>query len=99
MTLFRAASNLATEWIDENIEKNRRLYAQTGEPQLVSFRNLCAPWDWAQRSDVFTHLLHSYPAKLLPYVPIAFLTSSFAAKDDLILDCFAGTGTVLLECL
>src|SRR5574341_340546 len=90
---------LAAEWIDGNLEAKRKQFAQTGRAQLVSFREWCEEWDWARRSDVYTHLLHSYPAKLLAYVPIAFLTSSLIQPDDLVMDSFAGTGTVLLECM
>jgi DNA modification methylase len=47
---------------------------------------------------VYTHLLHKYPAKMLPYIPIFFLSSAtYAGQDELVLDNFAGTGTVLLE--
>jgi len=42
--------------------------------------------------------LHKYPAKILPYIPIFFLSSdTYAGQDELVLDNFAGTGTVLLE--
>ncbi len=93
------APELAAEWIDEKIDSKKRKFAQTNRVQLVSFREWCEKWDWARRSDVYTHLLHSYPAKLLAYIPIAFLTSSIASPQDIVMDCFAGTGTVLLECL
>lgn len=90
-------SEIATEWIDDKIEQKRKIFSRTDQAQLVSFRNWCADWDWAHRSDVYTHALHSYPAKLLAYVPIAFLSSSLSNHDDLVMDGFAGTGTVLLE--
>ena len=42
--------------------------------------------------------MHKYPAKVLPYIPIFFLSSeSYALPDETVLDPFAGTGTVLLE--
>lgn len=64
----------------------------------VSFRELCADWTWAKRSDIYTHLIHSYPAKMLPYIPILFLsTERYASRIDSILDVFAGSATVLLE--
>lgn len=73
-------------------------YEQDGRPVRVSFRALCSDWPWAKRSDVYTHLLHRYPAKILPYIPIFFLSSdTYAAQGDVVLDNFAGTGTVLLE--
>ena len=64
----------------------------------VSFRELCSGWTWAKRSDIYTHLIHSYPAKMLVYIPILFLsTEKYASRDDSILDVFAGSATVLLE--
>ncbi|MBA7504310.1 hypothetical protein ES706_02944 [subsurface metagenome] len=76
----------------------RKRFEDSEEPSRVSFRSLCADWTWAKRSDVYTHLMHKYPAKILPYIPIFFLSSeTYAGQDELILDNFAGTGTVLLE--
>lgn len=92
-------SSVATSWIDEQLEKKRGQFAHTNRVQLVSFREWCQEWEWARRSDVYTHLMHSYPAKLLAYIPIVFLTSSLISAKDRVMDCFAGTGTVLLECL
>lgn len=64
----------------------------------VQFRQLCADWPWAKRSDAYTHLLHRYPAKMLPYIPTFFLsTQRYASRGAPILDVFAGTATVLLE--
>lgn len=64
----------------------------------VSFRDLCSGWTWAKRSDVYTHLIHSYPAKMLAYIPILFLsTEKYASRLDSILDVFTGSATVLLE--
>ena len=64
----------------------------------VGFRELCADWPWAKRSDAYTHLLHRYPAKILSYIPAFFLsTQRYASRGDPILDVFAGTATVLLE--
>jgi hypothetical protein len=86
-----------TEWVDALIADYITQYRRTGHPQRVDFRDLCASWSWAKRSDVYTHFLHRYPAKLLPYIPIFFLSSSLVSSDDTILDPFAGTGTVGLE--
>lgn len=90
---------LAADWIDEQLAQAKQQFSQTNQAQQVAFRDWCSQWDWAHRSDVYTHLLHSYPAKLLAYIPIAFLTSSYASPTDTVLDSFAGTGTVLLECM
>jgi len=86
-----------TEWVDALIDDFVVRYERTGSPQRVDFRGLCAHWQWSKRSDVYTHFLHRYPAKLLPYIPIFFLSSSLASDDDIILDPFAGTGTVGIE--
>jgi len=73
-------------------------FKESGDPLRVSFRSLCSNWSWAKRSEVYTHLMHKYPAKILPYIPIFFLSSdNYAGRDELVLDNFAGTGTVLLE--
>lgn len=92
-----ANNEAATEWVDTLIDGFAMRYERTGLPQRVDFRSLCAHWQWAKRSDVYTHFLHRYPAKLLPYIPVFFLSSSLASDDDTILDPFAGTGTVGLE--
>ena len=81
-----------TEWVDALIDDFVAQYERTGLPQRVNFRSLCAYWPWAKRSDVYTHFLHRYPAKLLPYIPTFFLSSSLASDDETILDPFAGTG-------
>ena len=86
-----------TEWVDALIDEFVVQYERTGRSQRVNFRGLCAHWQWAKRSDVYTHFLHRYPAKLIPYIPIFFLSSSLASDGDIILDPFAGTGTVGLE--
>ena len=47
--------------------------------------------------DVLTHLIHPYSAKVLPYIPIFFLTSTDIVRpDDRVLTCLP-EGTVLLE--
>ena len=90
-------ASATTEWVDKQLEVCRNRYRIDGQPQSVTFRDLCRQWGWAKRSDVYTHLLHRYPAKLLAYIPIFFLSSTYAEMSDLVLDPFAGTGTVLLE--
>jgi hypothetical protein len=73
-------------------------FRSQGEPVEVKFRELCSAWPWAKRSDVLTHLIHSYSAKILPYIPILFLSSdTYIEPDAPVADIFAGTGTVLLE--
>lgn len=84
--------------VDKQLLEFRRAYAGSEKAIRVSFRELCKPWEWAKRSDVYTHYLHKYPAKVLPYIPIYFLSSEeYASKKETVLDPFCGTGTVLLE--
>lgn len=51
-----------------------------------------------RRSDAYTHNIHSYPARMFPYIPI-FLYSipQLCPPDGTILDPFCGSGTTLLE--
>lgn len=84
--------------VDAQIEKLKAKYQETSKPIRVSFRSLCSGWSWAKRSELYTHLMHKYPAKILPYIPIFFFSSeTYASLGGAILDPFAGTGTVLLE--
>ena len=81
----------------ETIKGNFR---RTNNPIRFNFRKACASWSWAKRSDVYTHQIHNYPAKVLAYIPIYFLsTENFCPKNEKVLDCFTGSATVLLECL
>ncbi|MBI2757997.1 MAG: hypothetical protein HYX49_04895 [Chloroflexi bacterium] len=86
------------EWVDGHLDALVDNYEKNREPQRISFRALCSNWAWAKRSDVYTHYLHRYPAKLLPYIPIFFLSSSLTGGGA-ILDPFAGTGTVAVEAI
>lgn len=84
------------------MEKNKlkKLFLKEGKPLRFNFKSACSKWDWAKRSDVYTHQIHNYPAKVLAYIPIYFLsTAEFCPKEESILDCFAGSGTILLESL
>lgn len=90
-------AQLIKQQVDEQLHRYATAYSQTAEPQRVGFRELCAGWPWARRSDAYTHFLHRYPAKLLSYIPIYVLSSSLVEPSDIVLDIFAGTGTVLLE--
>jgi hypothetical protein len=61
----------------------------------VAFRDLVS---WIKVGERATHYLHSYPAKLLPQIAHFFLAASIISRpDDIVLDPFAGTGTVPLE--
>lgn len=70
-------------------------FQKNGTPILVNFRTLVPELKKAER---FTHLIHSYPAKLLTNIPYFFLaTDTLCPKNGIVLDPFCGTGTVLLE--
>lgn len=72
-----------------------RSFAASGEPIAVNFRELVPELRSKER---YTHLIHSYPAKLLCNIPYYFLkTEYFCPRDGIVLDPFCGTGTVLLE--
>lgn len=76
-------------------EEYERIYRKTGQPVSVNFRNLVPHLNNKER---YTHLIHSYPAKLLSNIPFYFLSSDyFCPSDGVVLDPFCGTGTVLLE--
>jgi DNA modification methylase len=70
-------------------------FSINNQPIEVSFRKLLPE---IKNIDRFTHLIHTYPAKLLVHIPYFFLNNTvFSKKGDFILDPFNGSGTVLLE--
>jgi len=71
------------------------LFEKTKKPIPVSFRKILPE---LKNIDRYTHLIHSYPAKLLVHIPYFFLNNSMLSKEgDTVLDPFCGAGTVLLE--
>ncbi|WP_373060182.1 hypothetical protein [Zunongwangia sp. H14] len=72
----------------------RDIYKRQKRPIAVNFREIVDEKFY----DRATHLIHSYPAKLIPNIPYFFLNNSyFVNKEDCILDPFSGSGTVMLE--
>lgn len=72
-----------------------RSYQNDGEPIAVNFRELAKELNKPER---YTHLIHSYPAKLLANIPFFFFASDeLCPENGIVLDPFCGTGTVLLE--
>ena len=72
-------------------------YGNDGVPVPVDFRSMVT---WLPRTERVTHLIHPYPAKLLMHIPHLFLSSSvFSEPGGVVLDPFAGSGTVLLEAM
>lgn len=83
------------EEINERLKDYYLSYQKDGEPIPVNFRALVPELG---KVDRYTHLIHSYPAKLLANIPYFFLSSEeLCPKNGLVLDPFCGTGTVLLE--
>lgn len=78
------------------LEDWERRYQSRKKPIVVDFRSLVED---AVRPERYTHLLHPYPAKLLPQIPYFFLRSSLASggSEQTVVDPFCGSGTVLLE--
>ena len=77
-------------------DEYRKEFERTSSPISVNFRELVPKLNNKER---YTHLIHSYPAKLLCNIPYYFLsgTDEFCPTDGIVLDPFCGTGTVLLE--
>lgn len=70
-------------------------FQKDGKPISVNFRALVPELKKAER---YTHLIHSYPAKLLANIPYFFFaTDILCPSSGIVLDPFCGTGTVLLE--
>ena len=70
-------------------------FQKDGEPISVNFRALVPELKKPER---YTHLIHSYPAKLLANIPYFFFaTDTLCQAKGTVLDPFCGTGTVLLE--
>ncbi|KAA6097097.1 MULTISPECIES: hypothetical protein [unclassified Pantoea] len=66
-----------------------------GKPISVDFRKLLP---WVKLGDQFTHLIHPYPAKLIPHIANFFTNASILVKrNEVVLDPFSGSGTVALE--
>lgn len=80
---------------DDIISDFLERYNESKEPIEVSFRSLVPELKYADRA---SHLIHTYPAKLLMHIPYFFLNNSiFSKPGDIVLDPFSGSGTVLLE--
>lgn len=81
--------------IQKQLESFYLSYQKDGNPIPVNFRTMVPELKSAER---YTHLIHSYPAKLLTHIPYFFLsTDILCPQNGIVLDPFCGTGTVLLE--
>ena len=84
-----------THLFDDYILNLLKKYKDNKEPVSVNFRNLVPQ---IINMDRHTHFIHSYPAKLLQQIPYFFLNNTvFSKENDIVVDPFCGTGTVLLE--
>ena len=74
-----------------------RRYERNKRAIPVNFRKLVR---WPSYPDYATHLIHPYPAKLLPHIARFFLSNNTLSKPgSAVADPFCGSGTVLLESL
>lgn len=81
--------------IKKNLKGYCKSFQKDGEPISVNFRALVPELKKPER---YTHLIHSYPAKLLTNIPYFFFaTDALCPANGIVLDPFCGTGTVLLE--
>lgn len=88
--------DLFREVVEGSIGKLTSKFQRSSRPVRFSFRD--ASSRWIRRSDKYTHQIHSYPAKLIAYIPIFFLSHPlYGKRRKYLLDPFAGTGTVLME--
>lgn len=80
---------------DSQVETYIKDYRKRKKPISVSFRKILPDLN---NSDRATHLIHTYPAKLLPHIPHFFINNEILSQpNDKVLDSFCGSGTVLLE--
>jgi hypothetical protein len=90
-------SPLSQDGVDTSLllEDLKRRFRRMSAPVDVSFRQMVS---WVRPGDQFTHLVHPYPAKLLPHIAHFFASASALRRSgECVLDPFAGTGTVALE--
>src|ERR1700719_1933689 len=94
----RAQSNAVgagLKWdLSETLEQLKIKYQAHGEPVVVNFRELLPLHSGVDRA---THLMHSYPAKLLLNIPLFFLSCEQIGMPGRLFDPFCGSGTVLVE--
>ena len=94
---YKAAGILDAAGFSSAYRKLLEAYQLQREPITVNFRELVPLSAGADRA---SHLVHSYPAKLLVGIPAFFANcEQLSRPGDLVLDPFCGTGTVLLEAL
>jgi tRNA G10 N-methylase Trm11 len=94
---MNGVENYIIERNNNLIEGYRIAFNENNSPIEVKFRDLIPE---LKSIDRYTHLIHSYPAKLLVHIPYFFLNNTvLSCIGDNVLDPFNGTGTVYLETL
>lgn len=93
-----SVGNQRLDWqFDQQYHDLIELYRKNRAPVAVNFRKLVALNSGVDR---FTHLIHSYPAKLLVNIPVFFLNCpSISPSRGMVFDPFCGTGTTLIEAI
>lgn len=93
----RAQTKSLTTGIDTSLlyEEFRRQFQVSKRPVNTDFRALVS---WVKVGDQRTHLIHSYPAKLLAHIAHFFVhAGALSGLGGRVLDPFCGSGTVALE--
>ncbi|MES2927749.1 MAG: hypothetical protein V4843_13060 [Pseudomonadota bacterium] len=93
----RAQTAPRTGGVDTSLlyEEFRRQFKASKRPVNTDFRTLVS---WVKLGDQRTHLIHSYPAKLLAHIAHFFVqASALSGVGSRVLDPFCGSGTVPLE--
>lgn len=94
-------NNSMKEKQTENVLKGlARKYRNNRSPVKFNFKDFAIRHLKERRSNNYPHNIYSYPAKIYPYIPLFFLsTDELCPSNGIVLDPFAGSGTVLLESL
>lgn len=93
----RARTEPRTGGVDTSLlyEEFRRQFQASKKPVNTDFRTLVS---WVKVGDQKTHLIHTYPAKLLAHIAHFFVhAGALSGVGARVLDPFCGSGTVALE--
>lgn len=73
-------------------------YKQKAQPIPFAFKSIVLDDLGEKRTNNYPHYIHYYPGKILPYIPLFLLSlDRLCPQNGIVLDPFAGSGTVLLE--
>lgn len=82
-------------FVKEKLKKATIKFLESNTPQKIDFRLIKTLL--SKKLNNSTHQLHYYPAKILVDIPNFFLfDDDYSSKNGVLLDPFAGSGTVLL---